>query len=305
MNIQIGYLGADGIGGNVNSSCETVPARNLDMKELHGFRTWREDPSKILCWSIYCFRPERSQRRDATIENMGELVSLRGKAVLFDMDGTLVDSTQVVERAWGSWALRHNIPLKDVLSFSHGRPTISTLEHFLPGCDHAAELEELAHFEETQTDGILAVAGATHVLHALQAQNHPWAVVTSAWRKLAEIRIMAAGLPLPTVIVPIDEIRNGKPSPEGFLSAAAHLGVAPQECIVFEDTRPGIDAGLNGGMQVVGLLTTCSSEQLRHRPLICDFRNVEIRTESDFLTIALRDESLRDDPTAGRSMLPL
>jgi sugar-phosphatase len=225
---------------------------------------------------------------------MGELVSVRGKAVLFDMDGTLVDSTQVVERAWGSWAARHNIPVKDVLSFSHGRPTISTLEHFLPGYDHSAELEELAHFEETQTEGILAVAGAAHVLHALQAQNHPWAVVTSAWRKLAEIRIMAAGLPLPAVIVPIDEIRNGKPDPEGFFQAAAHLGVAPEECIVFEDTRPGIDAGLNGGMQVVGLLTTCSPEQLRHRPLIGDFRDVDIRTEGSSLTIEFRDQSQRD-----------
>src|SRR5947209_6985121 len=114
---------------------------------------------------------------------MGELVSVRGKAVLFDMDGTLVDSTQVVERAWGSWAARHNIPLKDVLSFSHGRPTISTLEHFLPGHHHSEELEELAHFEETQTEGILAVPGAVHVLNALQAHNHPWAVVTSAWRR--------------------------------------------------------------------------------------------------------------------------
>ena len=84
---------------------------------------------------------------------MGELVSMRGKAVLFDMDGTLVDSTAVVERAWGSWATRHNIPLKNVLAFSHGRPTIATVEHFLPGRDHSEELKELAHFEETQTEG--------------------------------------------------------------------------------------------------------------------------------------------------------
>ena len=105
---------------------------------------------------------------------------------------------------------------------------------------------------------------------------------------------MAAGLPLPTVIVPIDEIRKGKPDPEGFLHGAAHLGVAPAECIVFEDTRPGIDAGLNGGMQVIGLLTTCSSEQLRHRPLIGDFRDVDIRTKGSFLTIELRDQSKRD-----------
>jgi sugar-phosphatase len=105
---------------------------------------------------------------------------------------------------------------------------------------------------------------------------------------------MAAGLPLPPVIVPIDEIRNGKPDSEGFLRAAAHLGVAPEECIVFEDTRPGIDAGLNGGIQVIGLLTTCSPEQLRHRPLISDFREVEIRTEGGSLTIELRDQSQRD-----------
>ena len=225
---------------------------------------------------------------------MSELVSVRGRAVLFDMDGTLVDSTQVVERAWGSWAARHNIPLQDVLSFSHGRPTISTLEHFLPGRNHAVELKELAHFEETQTEGILAVAGAAHVLHALQSQNHPWAVVTSAWRRLAEIRIKAAGLTLPTVIVPIDEIRNGKPDPEGFLQAAAHLGIAPEDCIVFEDTRPGIQAGLNGGMQVIGLLTTCSSKQLRHRPLIRDFRDADIGSEGSSLTIEIRDHSQKD-----------
>ena len=228
---------------------------------------------------------------NATIEIMSELVTVRGKAILFDMDGTLVDSTQVVEAAWGSWAARHDIPLHNVLSFSHGRPTIATLEHFLPGRDHSQELEELARFEETQTEGILAVPGAADVLYALQTQSHPWALVTSAWRKLAETRVGAAGLPLPTVIVPIDEIKNGKPDPEGFLHAAAQLGVAPQECIVFEDTRPGIDAGLSAGMRVVGLLTTCSSQQLRHRPLIVDFRSVKIRSDGDFLMIELRDQS--------------
>jgi sugar-phosphatase len=222
---------------------------------------------------------------------MGELVSVRCKAVLFDMDGTLVDSTQVVEAAWRSWAARHSLHLSDVLSFSHGRPTISTLEHFLPGRDHSQELEELAIFEETQTEGILAVPGAAETVHALQTLNHPWAVVTSAWRKLAETRVLAAGLPLPTVIVPIDEIQNGKPDPEGFLHAAAQLGVAPEDCVVFEDTRPGIDAGLRADMQVVGLLTTYSSQQLQHRPAIRDFRDVEIRTESGFLKIEFKDQS--------------
>ena len=222
---------------------------------------------------------------------MAEFFTIRCKAILFDMDGTLVDSTQVVERAWEVWAARYNISLPDVLVFSHGRPTISTLEHFRPGQDHTADLEELALFEETETGGILAVPGASDILRTLQAQNHPWALVTSAWRKLAETRVLAAGLPLPTVIVPIDEIQNGKPDPEGFLHAAAQLGVAPEECVVFEDTRPGIDAGLRAGTQVVALLTTCPPEQLRHKPLIRDFRDVQIQTEGDFLTIQLIDRS--------------
>jgi sugar-phosphatase len=224
---------------------------------------------------------------------MSELVSMRCKAVLFDMDGTLVDSNQVVELAWRGWAVRHNIPLDDVLSFSHGRPTIATFEHFLPGRDHAEELEQLSRFAESQTKGILAVPGAAEVLHTLQKQNHPWAIVTSACRKLAETRVIAAGLPLPKVIVPVDEIRNGKPDPEGFLHAAEQLGIAPEECIVFEDTRPGIDAGLGAGMQVVGLLTTYSAQQLRHQPVVRDFRDVAIRPEGEILKIELAINSHR------------
>jgi mannitol-1-/sugar-/sorbitol-6-phosphatase len=227
---------------------------------------------------------------DARIDFVSNLVSMRCKAVLFDMDGTLVDSTQVVKRAWGGWAVRHNLPPQDVLSFSHGRPTRATLEHFLPGGDHSEELEELARFEETQTAGIRAVPGAAEVLHTLQNQNYPWAIVTSAWRKLTEIRVIAACLPLPRVIVPVDEIRNGKPDPEGFLRAAKQLGVAPAECIVFEDTRPGIDAGLGAGMDVVGLLTTYSARELRHLPLIGDFRDVAIRPEGEVLRIELSNQ---------------
>jgi mannitol-1-/sugar-/sorbitol-6-phosphatase len=225
------------------------------------------------------------------IDIMSELVSMRCRAVLFDMDGTLVDSTQVVELAWRCWVVRHNIDFEKVMSFSHGRPTIATLEHFLPGQDHSEELDELSRFEETQTEGILAVPGAADVLHTLQKQNHPWAIVTSAWRKLAEIRIIAAGLPLPKVIVPVDEIRNGKPDPEGFLRAAEELGVAPEDCLVFEDTRPGIDAGLSAGMKVVGLLTTFSAQELRHQPLVGDFRDVAIQCEDKFLKIELSDRS--------------
>ncbi len=90
------------------------------------------------------------------------------------MDGTLVDSTHVVERAWAWWAKRHGIPLETLLAFSHGRPTIATMQHFLPGQDHTQELDEMARYEETELDGILAVPGAKLVVHALR--NHPWAI---------------------------------------------------------------------------------------------------------------------------------
>jgi sugar-phosphatase len=203
------------------------------------------------------------------------------------MDGTLVDSTQVVEAACEWWAKRHGIPLDVLLAFSHGRPTVATMEHFLPGRDHTAELDEMARYEEERLDGILAVPGAIEAVRSLQ--NRPWAIVTSAWRTLAEARVLAAGFPLPKVIVPVDEIRRGKPDPEGFLSAAAQLGVPAGECLVFEDTRPGIEAGRNAGMQVVALSTTSPSSQLRHRPLIRDFRDVTIRPEGDRIQLEIRE----------------
>lgn len=207
------------------------------------------------------------------------------------MDGTLVDSTPVVERAWGWWAERHGIPIQEVLDFSHGRPGSATLAHFLPGQDHTEEIAELSLFEETETEGVLAVPGALEVLQALEAEKLTWAIVTSAWRKLAERRVAGVGLPLPQVIVPVDEIRNGKPDPEGFLRAAELLGVATEECVVFEDTRPGIDAGLSAGMQVVGLSTTFSARQLRHRPIVRDFRDVTVFPDGESVKIKIEDWS--------------
>ena len=136
----------------------------------------------------------------------------------------------------------------------------------------------------------MAVPGAREAVEALG--DYPWAIVTSAWRTLAEARVAAAGLPLPRVIVPVDEVGNGKPDPEGFLRAAEQLGVAPQDCLVFEDTRPGIEAGLNGGMQVVGLLTTLPAPSLRHRPVIRDFRDVTILPDGGNLKVDVHDRSL-------------
>ena len=199
-------------------------------------------------------------------------MNLRAAALLFDMDGTLVDSTSVVEEAWRRWAAKYGVPLPEILRFSHGRPAFPTMERFRPGGDHQADIAELNRYEQTQLAGIKEIPGAAALLKTVAAG--PWAIVTSAHRKLAVARVEAAGLPVPKVMVPFDEITHGKPHPEGYLRAATLLGAAPSDCLVFEDTRPGIEAGLAAGMRVVGLTTT--HPDMDHTPKIRDYRDLTV-----------------------------
>jgi len=134
------------------------------------------------------------------------------------------------------------------------------MEHFRPGADIGAEAAEMERYEENRIDGIIAVAGA--MVAVQEAQKGPWGVVTSAPRLLAERRLAAAGFPVPSVLVPVDEIERGKPDPEGYWKAAQLLNVASSKCIVFEDTRPGIEAAQAAGMTAIGLLTTFPAEAL-------------------------------------------
>lgn len=184
--------------------------------------------------------------------------SFSPRALLFDMDGTLVDSTAVVERQWKIWGDRHGIPLSQILDLSHGRPSLETIRLLAPHLpDPEAEADEHHRREELDTEGIIAVAGA-HELIA-QLQDHQWAVVTSAPRALALIRIRAAGLPDPPLLVSADIISRGKPDPEGYLLAAAQLNVDPADCLVFEDTPVGLEAARRAGMPAIALATTYSA----------------------------------------------
>jgi sugar-phosphatase len=208
-------------------------------------------------------------------------------ALLFDMDGTIVDSRASVEGAWADWARLHNLDLAEVLRYSHGRPTLATMQHFGslldPEHDWHAESDAMQARELNESAGTISVPGAADILKALDGRA--WAVVTSAPRALAEARIKAAGLPLPPILVPADEITKGKPDPEGFLKAASGLNVAPQDCIVFEDTPPGVEAGLRAGMKVVGLLTTVAVGRLPTPYLIRDFHDLRLFLDSSHLLI--------------------
>ncbi len=171
-------------------------------------------------------------------------------AALFDMDGTLVDSTAVVEQVWAEFAERHGLDLEEVLRFSHGRLTIDSVRHFLPaGSDPLAATAELDQQELVRLDGIMEVPGAAAMLRDLEGARV--AVVTSASRELAHRRMRAAGVRPPEVLVAAEDVASGKPAPEGYLRAAALLGVPPEQCVVFEDAEAGVQAAVASTAQVI------------------------------------------------------
>ncbi|GAB1691169.1 HAD-IA family hydrolase [Krasilnikovia sp. M28-CT-15] len=193
-------------------------------------------------------------------------------AVLFDMDGTLVDSTAVVERTWRSFADRHQVELSRILAVSHGRRTEETVAEFVSaGVDVAAEARRIAAEEVADTEGITAVPGAGELLARLPRGS--WAMVTSAGRRLAEARMAAAGLPMPDVTISADDVTAGKPDPEGYLAAAARLGVAPESTLVFEDAEAGLLAARRCGARTV-VVGTAHPPAGQGLDRVADFRNV-------------------------------
>ncbi len=173
------------------------------------------------------------------------------KAILFDLDGVLVDSRACVEATWRRWAAQRGLDPEPFIQVAHGRRTGETLALVAPGLDIARAVAELDAIEETSTDGLLPVPGAAELIAALLPNQ--WAVVTSGHRAVAELRLRHVGLPVPEVLVTGDLVRRGKPDPEGYLLAAARIGVRPADCIVIEDAPPGVEAGKEAGMRVVGV----------------------------------------------------
>jgi mannitol-1-/sugar-/sorbitol-6-phosphatase len=187
---------------------------------------------------------------------MEESMDLRElRAVLFDMDGTLVTSDESVERAWTTWSAEYGVNPADVLAIAHGAPAESTVDKMLPLLDETSRAVAAARQLELQYDdlsGVAAAPGATEVLATIERLGLPWAVVTSADRRLAKVRLGAAGID-PPVLVTIEDISRGKPDPEGYLRAAELLEVAPQYCLVVEDAEVGLQAARAAGARTAAL----------------------------------------------------
>jgi sugar-phosphatase len=205
------------------------------------------------------------------------VLELTAAAALFDMDGTLVDSTAVVEAIWLDFCGEHGVDASVLVPWSHGRRTRDTVCHFLPDVsdvEREAVIADFEHREQTTMTGVVEIAGARDLLESLDL---PWAVVTSAPRLLAVRRMTEAGLPLPDVVVPADEIEHGKPHPDGYLRAAALLGVPPTDCLAFEDAEPGLRSALAAGARVV-VVGGLDSDLATGLARVPDLTGVRLRT---------------------------
>ncbi|MFD4522523.1 HAD-IA family hydrolase [Streptomyces sp. NPDC058470] len=212
-------------------------------------------------------------------------IVLTAQALLFDMDGTLIDSTEAVERTWRRFAARHGLDPAAILAGAHGQRTAETVAaHAPPGTDVDAETAWLVSQDVADTRGTVALPGAAELLAKLPAGR--WALVTSAGRELAVRRMAAAGLPLPDVVVTADDVRRGKPDPEGYLAAAVRLGVDPRATIVFEDAELGLLAGRAAGGYTV-VVGPHGGSAAEGRPRIADYRDATVADSGDGLRLAL------------------
>ena len=214
------------------------------------------------------------------------LTTLRCQGFLFDLDGVLIDSREVVERTWRRWAQRHRVDAEQFIRIAHGRRARDTLRDIDPRFATDAEVAWLDAAELTDVDGLRAVPGAKQFLARLPPAR--WGVVTSCNRSLAELRLVAGDLPLPNVFVVSEDVTVGKPAPDGYRLGAQRLGLDPAACIVFEDAPAGIAAAHAAGATVVGLTTTHVPEQLRPAAaLIADFSDVRVAPRDGGFIVAL------------------
>jgi sugar-phosphatase len=222
------------------------------------------------------------------------ITTLTCDALLFDLDGVLVDSTACVEDTWRRWAIRHGLDADTIVRIAHGRRALDTVRLAAPHLDDAgveAEVAALAAHEARETSGVLEVPGAAALLRDLPPTR--WAVVTSGARAVAEHRLRHVGLPVPPVLVCADEVVHGKPHPEGYLTAAARLGVSPAVCLVVEDAPAGLAAAHAAGMRALAVAMTHPPAALGGAELIAHALSaVTVRVErgddGDALRVAVR-----------------
>ena len=203
-------------------------------------------------------------------------------AVLFDMDGTLVDSTAAVYRAWAAWAVEHGVPA-DLMRGHDGIPAASIVAKFLPEDQHEAGILRINELELNDTGGLMVLPGAAEALAALVGA--PNAIATSCTMPLATARIASSGLVAPTVLVTADQVAHGKPAPDPYLLAAERLGVDPARCLVVEDAPLGLQSARAAGCATLAVVTTTPREELHADAVVGDLSEVRFEADPDGIRV--------------------
>jgi len=212
-------------------------------------------------------------------------------AILFDLDGVLMDSTPSVSRQWSLWARENNIDPQKV-ELVHGRPTIEGVRLVAPHLDVEAEAQKIEQREMDDKEGVVVMPGAAELLRLLPPER--WCVVTSGTHRLAMSRLKAGNLPVPEALISADDVVNGKPNPEPYLKGATLLKMKPAECLVIEDAPAGIDAAHAAGMRVVALATTYAASALQKADAIARaLADVSVDISNDGLIVNVDDAGIR------------
>ena len=198
-------------------------------------------------------------------------------AFLFDADGTLLDSIEAANRVWRRWALSHGLDPENVLRVIHGRRVAESIRLLKPDVDIERESALITAGEIADVAGVVAIKGAKEFVSSLPPRR--WAIVTSAPRALALRRLAAAGIAPPPVLVTAEDVTRGKPAPDCFLYAARLLDVAPEKCLVWEDTAAGIAAAEAAGSAVVVVTATHESHFETSHPVVVDYEGLRVTTD--------------------------
>ena len=215
---------------------------------------------------------------------MTDLISVKTKGILFDMDGVLISSIGSVVRCWKRWAKIYGIPDAENYEVPHGMRAIEIVQSLRPDIDPVEGLRVIEDMEIEDTADLKVLPGVKALLESLPPER--WAIVTSATKRLMLGRLAVAGLPVPSRIISGDMVERGKPDPEPYRRGAALLGARPEECIVIEDAPSGVGAGIAAGCRVLGVLGTHSREELRAADWVTDsLEGLTVKANDDGLEL--------------------
>ena len=221
---------------------------------------------------------------DGDAIGLGRLADQMFEAVIFDMDGTLIDSTPAVLRSWATWAAEHGLTPDD-LKGQHGVPSAGVVRALLPEPLQEAAIERINELEIGDVEGIVVLPGAAEALAALRSAKN--AIATSCTRPLANARIRAAHLTPPSIVVTVDDVARGKPHPDPFLEAARRLEVDPTRCLVVEDAPKGLQAASAAGCATLAVVTTTPRDELDSDGVVPDLSAVTFTATPEGITVRL------------------